>query len=57
MSRIDAYEYERRPRRKQWQRKKHAARPKKGEHQLAMKLFGGTPEKDKGEPFDDPIPF
>jgi hypothetical protein len=56
MSRIDGYEYEPK-RRRNWQRKKHAQRPSKRETQLALKLYGGTTEKDKGAPFDDPIPF
>jgi hypothetical protein len=56
MSHIDGYEYER-PR---WRKRKPYQAKKKNhkrEVQLTMKLYGGTTEKDKGEPLDDPIPF
>jgi hypothetical protein len=57
MSTIDAWEYEHSRRYKK--RKPYQARKKshKREVQLSMKLYGGTTAKDKGEPFDDPIPF
>ena len=58
MSVLDEYEHRRGPvRRRNWQREKAKQRPKPGEVQLALKLYGGTTAKDKGAPFDDPIPF
>ena len=59
MSVIDEYEHRRGPVRKRYQgrRQPQDKRPHKREVQLAMKLFGGTTDKDRGEPFDDDIDF
>ncbi len=55
MSRLDEWEHRRGPvkRRKPYQ--KPRVNPK--EVQLAMKLFGSTTAKDRGEPFNDDISF
>lgn len=60
MSRIDGYEHQRRRgvfRGRQPKRKAPGAGAKPRDVQLALKLMGGTTAKDKGQPFDDPIPF
>lgn len=64
MSTYDEYEYRRGPVRRhrtykgrQAERKPPGHRANTREVQLALKLMGGTTAKDKGEPFNDPIPF
>lgn len=60
MSRIDGYEHEKRRgvwRGRQPKRKAPGNRANAREVQLALRLMGGTTAKDKGEPFNDPIPF
>jgi hypothetical protein len=64
MSTLDEYENRRGPVRK---RAYHGRRTKKShspgarvnarEVQLALKLMGGTTDKDRGEPFNDDIDF
>lgn len=60
MSTYDEYEHRRGPVRNRRARRSpyqasRGANPK-GQAQLALKLTGGTTAKDKGVPFDDPIP-
>jgi hypothetical protein len=59
MSTIDDYESRRGPVRRfrRGPTKLRAKRPEPRATQLALKLVGGTTAKDKGMPFDDPIPF
>lgn len=58
MSTLDEYEYRRGPvRRRKPKRRAPGARSNAREVQMALKLMGGTTAKDKGEPFNDPIPF
>lgn len=59
MSRIDGYEHERRRqafRGRAPKRKAPGSRSSTREVQLALRLLGGTNAKDKGAPFDDPLP-
>ena len=57
MSHLDEYEHRRGPVRRRQNSKPRTARPTKKHVQLALKLMGGTTAKDRGEPFNDPIPF
>jgi hypothetical protein len=59
MSRLDEFEYRRGPvyRRKKRSQRPRDSRPGKHAVQLQMKLLGGTTDKDRGEPFNDEIPF
>lgn len=58
MSKIDAYEYERpRYKKRKWGQPRMSKERTAKEIQLQLKLYGGTTEKDKGVPFDDPLPF
>lgn len=62
MSTLDEYEYRRGPVRRRFRGRKPkrqapGAKAKPRDVQMALKLIGGTTAKDKGEPFDDPIPF
>jgi hypothetical protein len=57
VSRLDEYEHRRGPVRRVRRSPYKASRPKPKEVQIALKLMGGTTAKDKGQPFDDPIPF
>ncbi|HLF11991.1 MAG TPA: hypothetical protein VJA26_12320 [Gammaproteobacteria bacterium] len=57
MSTLDEYEHRRGPVRRRQHGKPLSAHPTKKHVQLALKLMGGTTEKDRGEPFNDPIPF
>lgn len=63
MSTLDEYEHRRGPvRRNKFKGRKAGPKPpghrvNVKEVQLAMKLFGGTTAKDKGQPFDDAFDF
>lgn len=63
MSTYDEYEHRRGPVRRSRDYHARAFKAQKALHakpkdpQLGLKLTGGTTAKDKGAPFDDPIPF
>ena len=55
MAHLDEWEHRRGPVRRRQHGKPRAARPTKKHVQLALKLMGGTTDKDRGEPFNDSI--